>query len=426
MPLDRPINALSRIKSNLLLRAGLGLTLANVTVGLLGYAYQVLMGRMLEPAEFALFGAIMALFMFFSAPTAAMSLLISRQVSKLRVLLDSSRLMRKFYFDSHKFSAIAGICIFVLFFLCLENAQEYLKTETQLPLLIFAVAIVANAFFTINNAYFQGMQKFGLLGAALIASILLKIILGYMFVAGGFGASGALGGLLVSIIIIWTVSTATSMRMMPRNENIPTDEVKSDFPWITILPVVVANLAFAAMTQLDMVLVKHYFSAEQAGVYLSASILGKAVLYLPGGLVMALFPMVAEDSAKGQSSAHMLIQAVLVTGIVCLFIAILYWLFGEWLVLQLYGQKYQGAGELLRWYGFAMLPMALVMIAEYFLIAKGRVLFAWLFLCIAPLQLVTIHLWHDELWMIVATISVFGAVSALVGYTLLWREYKSA
>jgi O-antigen/teichoic acid export membrane protein len=69
-----------------------------------------------------------------------------------------------------------------------------------------------------------------------------------------------------------------------------------------------------------------------------------------------------------------------------------YWLFGEWLIDRLYGRAYAGASVLLRWYGFAILPMALVMVAEYFLIAKGRVLFAWVFLGMAPLQVLAIHL----------------------------------
>jgi hypothetical protein len=69
--------------------------------------------------------------------------------------------------------------------------------------------------------------------------------------------------------------------------------------------------------------------------------------------------------------------------------------------------------------------MALVMVAEYFLIAKGRVLFAWLFLAVAPLQVLTIYTWHDELWMVVAAIAVFGVLLAVVGYLILWKEFRS-
>ena len=71
-----------------------------------------------------------------------------------------------------------------------------------------------------------------------------------------------------------------------------------------------------------------------------------------------------------------------------------------------------------------MLPMALVMVAEYFLIAKGRVLFAWIFLAVAPFQVLAIYTWHEELWMIVATIAAFGFLLAVVGYLFLWKEFR--
>ncbi len=195
------------------------------------------------------------------------------------------------------------------------------------------------------------------------------------------------------------------------------------FPVNTVLPVLVANIAFAAMTQLDMVLVNRYFAPDLAGLYAAASVLGKAVLYLPGGLVMALYPLVAENHARDQGSAHLLMQSVVITAVLCGAVALGYWLLGEWLTGLFCGLDYAGAGELLRWYGFAILPMALVMVAEYFLIAKGRVLFAWLFLAMAPVQVLAIHLWHDQLWMVMAIMGVSGSVLVAIGYGMLWRDY---
>jgi O-antigen/teichoic acid export membrane protein len=177
------------------------------------------------------------------------------------------------------------------------------------------------------------------------------------------------------------------------------------------------------MTQLDMVLVNYYFPSEQAGLYAAASVLGKAVLYLPGGLVIALFPMVAENHTKGEASARLFIQVTVVTASLIGLAALVYWWLGPWLITLLYGQAYAGAGELLSWYGLAILPMALVMVAENFLIAKGRVLFAWLFLGIAPLQLLAIHLWHADLLNVIVILGTSGAVLMALGFGTLWREY---
>jgi O-antigen/teichoic acid export membrane protein len=117
------------------------------------------------------------------------------------------------------------------------------------------------------------------------------------------------------------------------------------------------------------------------------------------------------------------LQAVVATLLVCGSAAIFYGLLGPWLVQVFYGQQYAAAGRLLGLYGWAMLPMALVMVAEHFLIAKGRILFAWLFLAVAPLQLLVIHLWHPTLESVILVLGAGGAVMVLLGYGMLLRDY---
>lgn len=57
----------------------------------------------------------------------------------------------------------------------------------------------------------------------------------------------------------------------------------------------------------------------------------------------------------------------------------------------------------------------------HFFIAQGRVILAWSFLAVAPLQLLTIHLWHPDLPNVILVIG--GAVMAILGYSMLLREY---
>ena len=141
---------------------------------------------------------------------------------------------------------------------------------------------------------------------------------------------------------------------------------------------------------------------------------------------MALFPMVAENHARDRSSSHLLLQAVGLTAAMCGAGAAFYLLFGDWIIVLLYGESFAAAGPVLRYFGLAILPMALVMVAEYFLIAKGRVLFAYLFMVTAPLQMLAFWLWHDSLLTVVAIVAISGSVLALVGYGLLWRMFRAA
>ena len=417
-PFKRQLN---RLGANRLLRMGMWLTLANVLTGLLGYAYQVLMGRMLTPGAFALFSAIMALSMFLSSPLGAMFMVVSRRVSTLRAR-GNLHVLRNLYWRTHGAIALAGLGLLVLLYFLAESAQIYLKSPTIAPVWIFAGFVLLNAMLLISNAFFQGMQRFRWLGGLGVLGVALKIFFSVLLIALGFGVGGALMGVFLATLAGWLLGLLANIKALPLSGARASAPVEP-FPVNTVLPVLVANIAFAAMTQLDMVLVNRYFAPDLAGLYAAASVLGKAVLYLPGGLVMALYPLVAENHARDQGSAHLLMQSVVITAVLCGAVALGYWLLGEWLIGLLYGLDYAGAGELLRWYGFAILPMALVMVAEYFLIAKGRVLFAWLFLAMAPVQVLAIHLWHDQLWMVMAIMGVSGSVLVAIGYGMLWRDY---
>lgn len=417
------LSALFNLKENRLMRAGFLLTIANLMTGVLGYIYQVVVGRLLSPSEYALFSTILALTLFFGSPLNAMFMLVSRRVSQLRVSgnLDS---VRALYTRMQLRICLIGFLSLFLLSYFISDIQVYLKSVSAIPIWIFFLMLLAAALTFINNAYFQAMQSFQWLGGTTFATVVLKLLITVILIILGYGVIGALAGSLIATMAIWLIGLMTLKKL------IATKPVETDKDAVTIpskiFPVVVANGAFAAMTQLDMVLVNWFFEPHIAGQYAAASVLGKAVLYLPGGLVLAMFPMVAENHAKQVASAHFMIQSVLITGLLCGAVAFIYWIFGNVIVNLFYGESYEGAGELLRWYGFAIFPMSLVFIAEHFLIAKGRVLFAWLFLGFAPIQIGLIYFWHESLLQILAIIGGCGFAMMFVGYSLLWREFKNA
>ena len=71
------IDRLRHSASSAWLRSGLLLTGLNLAAGGLGYVYQVLMGRLLTPADFALFTALMALAVICAAPLNALVMLLA-------------------------------------------------------------------------------------------------------------------------------------------------------------------------------------------------------------------------------------------------------------------------------------------------------------------------------------------------------------
>ena len=411
------------MKNKRLLITGFGLTVANVIGGGLGYVYQILIGRLLSPADFALFSAIFATYMVITSPLAAAMMTISKHTSTLRAMSDWGEL-KPFYFSSCKKISLFILPVAIALIVLKEPVTTFFKASdgTNVWLLILLLAI--SPILTVNTAFLQGLQKFRWMAGSTVLGIAAKLVLSCALIYVGFKVTGVLAasalvsivlGLLGSWVIFASIVGKSSVDKLPAYD---------PFQMRVLVPIIVANLGFSLLTQLDMVLVNWLFVPEQAGLYAAAAVYGKAILYLPGGLVLALFPMVSENQAKNHSSMSMIIHAIAWTAGICGFVALIYLLFGSQIIALSYGKDYLTSGELLRWYGFAILPMALVVVAENILIAQGRVLFCWIFLAILPFELLAIYLWHSQLWMIILVIGISGLCLCIAGYGLLWLEWR--
>ncbi len=403
-----------------LAKASSWLFVGGIVAGALGYVFQIIMGRMLSVAEYGTLTALMAIMMLIGAPLSTLSMVVSRKVSAYRSDEYANHRAYLFYMVNKKILLLAMVFVIpVLFYL--ESIQHFLAIEKNVYLyLLFTIMIIAFPQ-AVNYAYLQGLQYFKWLSVSGVLATLLKIVIAVVLIYEGFGVSGALGGVVISSLIILVLVYVVLRPSLGRRSSKPSSKTRLSYR--AAVPVLLANVAFAVMTQIDMVLVKHYFLEQDAGLYAAASILGKAVMYLPGGIALALFPMVAENHSDGKSSAHLLIQAFSITAILCTIGALFYYYFSDSIITLLYGESYRPAAEILKYFGFAMLPMALIMVAEHFLIAMGRVMFAYLFMVVAPLQLIAIYYYHDTLLNMVVIMAISGITLVLVGYGLLWRTY---
>lgn len=411
----------SGIKKSKFLGFGFFLTFANILIGVLGYTYQILVGRLLQPSEFAKFSAIMGLFMFLSAPMGAVSILIIRQVSALKAK-DALNQVKSFFFQVNKNLFILSLVFILLYFLSKDYIQTYLRIESRASLIIFFMVLLLSFFYTAIITFIQGMQRFYIFGFLGLFLVALKILFSYIFISAEGELDGALLGILCAFLIVNGIGAFFFIRLIPVN-NI-TSAIKATITPREIVPVLVASISYAAMTQLDMVIVNWYFPAQEAGMYAAASVLGKAVLYLPGGLSMVLLPIVAENFTNNQNSYGIFKQAIKITIISCGLVALFYLAFGDYIIQILYGEKYTGAGAILKWYGFAMLPLSMIIIAEQYLLARNKVFFAWIFFLLLPVQLLLMYYWHSNFWMILVNIFVIGLILCVIGFAFIRHSEK--
>jgi O-antigen/teichoic acid export membrane protein len=185
------------------------------------------------------------------------------------------------------------------------------------------------------------------------------------------------------------------------------------------------NFLFVAMTQGDLVLVKHFFSEYNAGIYASAAMLGKAVMYLPGALVLSLFPIVSARSAGRQATGHILARALGLNAILSGGGALALAVFPGLIVGAFFGERYLPAARLVGLFGLAMFPMGVISILMSYSLARGRIRSILPLSGASVVELCGILLFHDSLRHILLSMLFAGCVGILVFGVFLLADRHS-
>jgi O-antigen/teichoic acid export membrane protein len=300
---------------------------------------------------------------------------------------------------------------------------EYIEVTYGKVLLVIACVFTAS-FVTVNTGIIQGIQNFYGLAVIGAGTSAFKFIFAVLFVWFGFGVYGAIGGLLATGLILFLFSQWLINSSLPKNKttyHISIKDIYTDGGCIFL-----ANSFFAAMTQADVMLVKHYFPPQEAGLYSSAAIMGKAVMYLPSAIVMALFPMVAANQAAGQSSGNLLLKAVILTFALSGTGAFVLLLFPDFIMGILFGTRYVTAAPITAIFGIAMLPMGLVLLLMNYLLAKGRKFFVCYMAIAVILEISGIHFFRDNLKNVLYVIMFSGYLALTpMAISILWQHYRT-
>jgi O-antigen/teichoic acid export membrane protein len=160
-----------------------------------------------------------------------------------------------------------------------------------------------------------------------------------------------------------------------------------------------------------VVLVKHFFDANQAGIYSAASLGGKVLLYFVGFVPTILVPQATERHVRGERTRYALAACIVVLVGIGVAGVIALKFFGIVLLHALVGHEFDAAASLLLPYGVAMVCLALSGMLGSYGIATHRIAFAVPLLCCIVGTLVSIALFHQTLAQVVTAVAIGNAVT---------------
>src|SRR3990172_16286 len=280
---------------------------------LANYFFQFFMSRHLTPSDYGTLNALLSLLVIISIPGGAITMVVANYVSRYKAREEYGKIT-SFVSGSLKQVTVFGIVLFLMFALLSKAISDFLRIPSIGLVLIVSLMVATSLCLTVNFGVLQGLQKFNAFGITGSLGGVLRLVFGILLIYVGFNVAGALwAGVFANLIII--IMTFFLLRYLFEYGQEAQGENKTKEVVYYGFPVAISLFCYTVLTNLDVVLVKHYFDGHTAGQYAAASILAKIILYLPGAIVLALFPKISEMHVLERDSRGLLLKALGLTGV---------------------------------------------------------------------------------------------------------------
>jgi O-antigen/teichoic acid export membrane protein len=415
------------IKQTGLVFIGMGL------FNLFNLLYHLFMIRTLPPTDYGHLNTLIALFAVVSVPAGTVQTTITRFFSFFKAEnkhRQAIELLRHFLL----LMSIIAFSFFLLITFASSPISSFLQISSPGSVILLGLSLAFSMVITVPWGGLQGLQEFGPLAFNYIVNGGLKFALGVLFVFLGWEVLGALGAVAISCFVTTLVSFLMLMSCMengkellrggPNNEGIKSFSVSEAYRYF--LPVGTILLCFTVLTNVDIILVKHFFPPIEAGYYSIAQMVGKIILFLPFPVATVMFPKLSSSGDQEEKKLSILRRSLTVAGILCGGAIVLSFLFPVLIIRILSGKFYAECISLVRFFCVNMTFFSLVLILlNYHLCTQKRgFLFPIIFLTIIEIGLIVFF--HSTLIQVLMIVGFVAFCLFIINFYLAYHPYLKA
>ena len=383
------------------LLSGSMIMLAGTTlVSALNFAYNLVTAHLLGPADFGHASVAVTLLMLASAITLSFQLVCAKFVAreatpagKLQVALS---FRRRAWLLSFGVSALLAGFTGVL--------TSYLRLPSRAVILLMALGIFFYIPLGAKRGLLQGMCDFPRLAGNLMLESSVKLLAAVLLVELLLTSSqnsamlGAVAAVTVSVIAAYYIARpAQSWRSI---KPLPEEAIVMSAGFGEGLQASVFFVGQVLLNNIDIILVKHFFAPQQAGLYAAIALVGRVVYLACWSVVSAMFPIAAGER-EHEPRSFLLVPLLLVAAIGGTFVTVSA-LFPHPIMHILFGSGFHSATEsLLAWYAACTALYALSMTLMTYEMSRKIANTAWLQLAFGLLVIAGISRFHASMLQVI-------------------------
>lgn len=372
------------------------------------YAYNLILGRILGPQQFADAAILVTLLLVVSFVAMTFQLVVAKGMAE-----HTDRNVSAFIKKAYRYALGFGIFVGALVVVFSKLLKDIFNTQSHSMFIIFGLAIPFYFLMSVNRGKLQGVKSFTKLAATyqleMISRFIITLVLLFFFDIDS--------SLAVSIAIAISF-IAGIFPLQKKSFHIKSQLSISNVEQKLLIKFFIVTACYE-LTQIicnnsDILLVKHFFPSYDAGLYASLALIGRVVYFVTWMFVMLLLPTVIAKRKEGENTVPVLLKYVTYISILAGGIVVFTFLFPTFSVTMLFGEDYIAIAPLLGWYALATSFFAISNVFAYYFLSLDKYIPIIIASILGIAQIILITLFHENLYQVVI-MQVIAMCALLIG-----------
>jgi O-antigen/teichoic acid export membrane protein len=397
------------VSGSMVLLAGSGLTTA------INLAYNIVVAQFLGPKGFGHATVVYTLLTVLSAVTLSFQIICAKLVAQQISAEEMTAVYRAF----HKSAWACGLLVASVLLLYRQAVSSYLNLPD--PALVALLALGAAFYVPLGarRGYIQGICGFRRLAGNLVLEGAVRLGGSFLLVVSGYGVRGVIAANAAAIAAAYLTTAPKLAGRVP-------NPLRFSYALHETGQALVFFSGQVLINNCDIVLVKHFFPAQTAGLYAAVAMVGRVIFAFSSAVVNSTFPLVAGTRAEDRRDLKVIATSlVLVLGSGSL-LAFGLCITPSWVWTELFGKGFQIAGEhgmpsLLAVYALATVVYSLSVVIITFEMSYKIANSSWVQLAFSGLLIAAICRFHASMYEVIlvqlymmAALLVFVAIPFLI------------
>jgi O-antigen/teichoic acid export membrane protein len=388
--------------------------IGSAAVSVLNFAFNLAVARMLGPAEYSHAAAAVTLLMLASCINLAFQLVTAKLIART----NDSALRAGIYATLLRRAWGVGIALGSAVALAAGPIAHYLRLPSPTYMLVLAAGLVFYVPLGAKRGGMQGTCKFRRLATSLTSEALVKLLAGVGLIWWGSGVMGAFIGLSASVIIAFLLPAADQELRVKAAPHMPASFSEQ-------LQAIIFFIGQVIINNIDILMVKHFFTADLAGLYAAVALVGRLLYFATWSVSSAMFPLSAGESDESDSRRVLVISIGFVAVLSVVFVGFLA-SFPNFVIRTLFGAGFHVAnsnvGGLLTMNALAMAIYALAVVLITYEMSRRVANTAWFQLLVSGAVILGIYAYHSSLMQVIVVQQVLRVALLVAVSTPFFRR----